>query len=144
MLIAEIALVLSLILNQTAQGFIEGWIWADKKRKVKNPYIVVLKDRGNGFLDYHAWRLVENVGQLSAVVSAFYVGDLMSLALAGVGGWLMANFFYERALNIVDFGEWFPQKPLYKLMGIEIPHKPWRDWVILALGIGIVSGLWFI
>ena len=54
-------------------------------------------------LDYHAWRLVENAGQLSAVVAAFYVGDLSSLASAAIGGWLMANFAYERALNIVDF-----------------------------------------
>ena len=134
---AQVALAASLVINQTAQGFIEGWIWADKEKKVENPYIVIHKGKGKGVLDYHAWRLVENAGQLSAVVASFYVGDVGSLVQSAIGGWLMANFFYERALNIVDFGELFPQKPPYKLMGIEIPHKPWRDWVVLALGIGV-------
>ena len=110
-----------------------------RKRKVENPYIVIHKGKGKGVLDYHAWRLIENVGQLSAVVAAFHVGDVASLASAGIGGWLMANFAYERALNIVDFGELFPQKPPYRLMGLEIPRKPWVDWVVLVLGTGVFA-----
>ena len=120
---AEIALAAALIVNQTAQGFIEGWIWADPEKKVNNEFIVIHKGKGNGVLDYHAWRLVENVGQLSAVVAAFHVGDVASLASAGIGGWLMANFFYERALNIVDFGELFPQKATVPIDGVGDTEK---------------------
>ena len=136
---AEIVLASSLVLNQTAQGFIEGWIWADPTERIENPYIVVNKGKGKGALDYHAWRLVENAGQLSAIGAAFFVNDAISLAQSATGGWLIANFCYERALNIVNTGQFFPQKSPYDLMGIKIPRKPWFDWIVLITGIGVMA-----
>ena len=37
------------MINQTAQGFIEGWIWADPEKKVNNEFMLYIKERAKAF-----------------------------------------------------------------------------------------------
>ena len=132
----ESLFVFSLMLNQFSEGATEGYTWDDSKQRRGNKLICGRKGKGDGILDYHAWRLLENAGIAGAVLMAPMVDGLLQHF---VGGWLVANFLYERSLNYVDFGILYPEKPPYHILGYEIPRKWWFDFIVLFAGMGVLS-----
>ena len=90
-------------------------------------------------MDYHGWRILENVGIWGAVITAFFLTvSIKQFLLLGVGSWLIGTFCYEAALNYVNKGTIY--KPVgYKwhILGYDIPW--WGGKRIYALpAVGLV------
>ena len=127
-----------------SEGCTEGYTFANSDRRKENKLICEHKGKGEGVLDYHAWRLGENIGTVGAVASAYMIAsEPLNFAMILTGSWLTGTWIYERALNYVFSNDLFPQKGPYSLMGLEIPRNQLVEGILTA-GIGtalIVGGL---
>jgi len=95
-------------------------------------------------LDYHAWRLGENIGMVGSIFSAFLFTSFCSLLLTFLGSWMIGYFVYERALNYVVTDNPFVTKGPWKMMGIELPRSNTFDWCVAGIGLGLVIYSMFI
>jgi len=127
-----------------SEGCTEGYTFANSDRRKENKLICEHKGKGEGVLDYHAWRLGENIGTVGAIASTYMVSsEPLNFATLLAGSWLTGTWIYERALNHVFSNNLFPQKPPYSLMGLEIPRNQLIEGILTA-GIGtvlIIGGL---
>ncbi len=89
-------------------------------------------------MDYHAWRLGENIGMVGSIFSAFLFTSFWSLSLTFLGSWMIGYFVYERALNYVVTDDPFVIKGPWKMMGIEIPRSNAFDWAVAGIGLGLI------
>jgi len=137
-MILSIIFCLLIILYWFAEGVTEGWTWSTKARQNKNK-LIHPNNKHNGVMDYHGWRILENVGIWGAVITAFFLTvSIKQFLLLGVGSWLIGTFCYEAALNYVNKGTIY--KPVgYKwhILGYDIPW--WGGKRIYALpAVGLV------
>ena len=137
-MILSILFCLLIILYWFAEGVTEGWTWSTKARQNKNK-LIHPNNKSNGLMDYHGWRLLENLGIWGTVIIAFFLDiPLKDFLLLGVGSWFIGTFCYEAALNYVNKGTIY--KPVgYKwhILGYDIPW--WGGKRIYALpAIGLV------
>ena len=127
-----------------SEGCTEGYTWANKARRSKNALIFGSvnkkgKPSGQGILDYHAWRLGENLGNVGCMLIAFILGingaSFYSLVLIWLGSWMVGYFVYERALNYVCSGSAFTTKGPWKMMHISIERSSKFDIAVCVLGL---------
>ena len=133
-MILEILFCLSIILYWTSEGVSEGFTWAKPARKKSNKLICHQFNRGEkGILDYHAWRIFENIGIWGTVVLAFFLDiTLKKFLLLGVGSWLIGTCLFEFALNYVNKNTiWKPADFKWHILGYDIPW--WGGKRVLAL-----------
>ena len=126
-----------------ATGAREGYTWASAQRRGDNRLIEGRRGDGHGALDYHGWRTVEQAGVLGAIVSTYFLGKAdtgkMKLARTILGSALVSYFVYERALNYVVTGEYFPKKGPYHEMGMKIPRSQWFDAAAGLTGVYLLT-----
>ena len=103
-MILEILFCLLIILYWFTEGVTEGYTWAKPKRRNENK-LIHPNNKHNGIMDYHGWRIFENVGIWGTVITTFFLDvPLKSFLLLGIGAWFIGTFCYEAALNSVDKG----------------------------------------
>ena len=147
-MVLELTFLWFMVVYWLSEGCTEGYTWASKSRRVKNSLIFGSmrngKPSGQGFLDYHAWRLGENIGTVGCILTAFTLGtigvSIYSLTLVWLGSWMVGYFVYERALNYVCLGDAFASKGPWKMMNISIPRSNVFDWGVCVLGL-VVFGI---
>ena len=131
-----------MVIYWLSEGCTEGYTWASKKERKENKLIFGSitngKRSGVGYLDYHAWRLGENIGMVGSIFSAFLFTSFWSLSLTFLGSWMIGYFVYERALNYVVTDDPFVIKGPWKMMGIEIPRSNAFDWAVAGIGLGLI------
>ena len=142
----EFSFLLFMVVYWFSEGCTEGYTWADVGERSRNRLIFGSIDNGKpsgeGILDYHSWRLGENIGTVGCIIVAFMMGkyldkSFIDLGLIWLGSWMVGYFVYERALNYVCLGEAFAAKGDYHLMNITIPRSNLFDWIICVLGLVI-------
>ena len=146
MIILGLLFVFFMLVYWLSEGCTEGYTWANKSRRTKNSLIfgVIKKGKpdGKGFLDYHAWRLGENIGNVGCMLTAYTLGvvgmNFIDIVLIWLGSWMMGYFIYERALNYVCLGDAFSTKAPWKMMGIELKRSNTFDWCVAAVGLGLI------
>ena len=141
-MIESLLFSITMVFYWLSEGCTEGYTWANKKRRKENKLIFgsITKGKkdGVGYLDYHAWRLGENIGMVGSIFSAFLFSNIWSLLLTFGGSWMLGYFIYERALNYVCLGEPFASKGPWKMMGIELPRSNTFDWCVAGIGLGLI------
>jgi hypothetical protein len=138
----ETVFIVSMWTYWFSEGCTEGYTFAKSDRRMENKLICAHKGKGNGVLDYHAWRLGENIGTVGAVASAYMISsEPASFAMVLAGSWLTGTWIYERSLNYVFSNELFPKKDPYYLMGLVIPRNQIVEGLLTAgLGIALLIG----
>lgn len=140
-MVAEIFITLSLVWYFLAEGATEGYTWASKKRRVENKLIRGGFDGtvANGILGYHGWRTFgENFGIVGTIVATAFAGATESSLMAGIAGWLIGLFFYQRALDYVYCGKFFNKnKSDYHIVGLTFARIEgnWLEYLKLLAGI---------
>jgi len=133
-MLLELLFCLSIVLYWFSEGVTEGWTWSTKKRKETNK-LIHPNNHSNGIMDYHGWRIFENLGIWATVILAFLLDSSFSKFFwLGLGAWFIGTFSYEAALNYVNKGTIY--KPVgYKwhIFGYDIPW--WGGKRIYALPI---------
>ena len=138
-MIGQILFTIAMVIYWLSEGCTEGYTWANKTRRKWNKLICGSIGKGaKGKLDYHAWRLGENIGMVGSIFSAFLFTSFWSLSLTFLGSWMIGYFVYERALNYVVTDDPFVIKGPWKMMGIEIPRSNAFDWAVAGIGLGLV------
>ena len=138
-MIESLLFTIAMVIYWLSEGCTEGYTWANKTRRKWNKLICGSIGKGaKGKLDYHAWRLGENIGMVGSIFSAFLFSNIWSLLLTFGGSWMLGYFIYERALNYVVSGDPFVKKNDYHLMGITIPRSNTFDCAVALVGIGLV------
>ena len=143
-MILEILFCLAIILYWTTEGVSEGFTWASKTRQKENKLICHQFGRGQaGVMDYHAWRILENIGIWGTVVLTFFLDiTLKKFLLLGVGSWLIGTCLYEFALNYVNTGRiWKPWNFKWHILGYDIPWWGGRKVLVLPT-VGILTILY--
>ena len=140
-MLLELLFCLSIILYWFSEGVTEGYTWAKPKRRKENK--LIRPNHGtNGIIDYHGWRIFENLGIWGTVLCSFFLNiSLKSFLLLGVGAWLIGTFLYEAALNHIYYGKiWKPVDYKWHIFGRDIP---WfggkKSLVLVGLGLLIIS-----
>jgi len=145
-MLIELCFLFFMVVYWLSEGCTEGYTWAKKARRSKNSLIFGSvnkkgKPNGQGILDYHAWRLGENIGTVGCILAGFTLGTIgvsfYSLALVWLGSWMVGYFVYERALNYVCLGDAFASKGPWKMMSISLPRSNAFDWGVCILGLVI-------
>jgi len=138
----ELAFVIFMLIYWLSEGCTEGYTWAKGDRRKQNKLIFGQITNGvhsgNGMLDYHAWRLGENIGMVGCIFSAYYIESLWSIGFTFIGSWMLGYFIYERALNYVCLGKSFTKKGTWKMMGIELPRSGLFDCIVAIIGTGLI------
>ena len=138
-MLGEILFTIAMVIYWLSEGCTEGYTWANAKQRKSNKLICGGIGTGSkGKLDYHAWRLGENIGMVGSIFSAFLFTSFWSLLLTFLGSWMIGYFVYERALNYICLGDPFSAKGPWKMMGIEIPRSNTFDWAVAGIGLGLV------
>ena len=138
-MLGEILFTIAMVIYWLSEGCTEGYTWANKTRRKWNKLICGSIGKGsNGKLDYHAWRLGENIGIVGCIFSVLLISSFWSLLITFLGSWMVGYFVYERALNYVVSGDPFVKKNAYHLMGITIPRSNTFDCIVALVGIGLV------
>tara|TARA_R100000750_G_C2279894_1_gene70783 strand:+ start:104 stop:544 length:441 start_codon:yes stop_codon:yes gene_type:complete len=137
-MILETLFVLAIISYWFAEGVTEGYTWAKPKRRNENK-LIHPNNKHNGLMDYHGWRLLENIGIWGAIaISYFLTISFKMAALLGVGAWFVGIFCYESALNHVDKGTlWKSKSYKWHILGYDIPWVTGKSTLVL-LGIGLL------
>ena len=144
-MIGQLLFTIAMVIYWLSEGCTEGYTWASKKERKENKLIFGSITNGQrsgvGYLDYHAWRLGENVGTVGCMLVAFTLGSVgvsfYSLVLIWLGSWMVGYFVYERALNYVCLGDAFASKGPWKMMSISLPRSNVFDWGVCVLGLVI-------
>ena len=141
-MILELLLPLFIILYWFTEGVTEGYTWAKPKRRKENK--LIRPNHGtNGIMDYHGWRIFENIGIWGTVVTAYFMTPCCSVPvksffLLGIGAWLIGTFCYEAALNHIYYGViWKPVDYRWHIFGKDIPWFGGKKSLILV-GVGLV------
>ena len=138
-MIGQILFTIAMVIYWLSEGCTEGYTWANKTRRKWNKLICGSIGKGaKGKLDYHAWRLGENIGIVGCIFSVLLIPSFWSLLLTFLGSWMVGYFVYERALNYICLGDPFSAKGPWKMMGIEIPRSNTFDWAVAGIGLGLV------
>jgi hypothetical protein len=140
-MIGQILFTIAMVIYWLSEGCTEGYTWADKTRRKWNKLICGRRssDKDSSFkLDYHAWRLGENIGIVGCIFSVLLIPSFWSLLLTFLGSWMLGYFVYERALNYVVSGNPFVKKNDYHLMGITIPRSNTFDCIVAIIGLVLV------
>ena len=141
-MIGQLLFTITMVTYWLSEGCTEGYTWAKSKRRKENKLIFGAIHKGKrdgvGYLDYHAWRLGENIGMVGSIFSAFLFTSFWSLSLTFLGSWMIGYFVYERALNYVVTDDPFVIKGPWKMMGIEIPRSNAFDWAVAGIGLGLI------
>ena len=130
---------LSVILYWISEGATEGYTWAGERRNTNK--LIGGSHRKDALMDYHAWRILENVGIWGAVVIAFFLETtFLRMFLLGAGGWFMGTCFYEMALNYVASGTIYKKSSFkWHILGMDIPWVTGRGiWALLAVGVTLL------
>ena len=137
-MILETLFVLAIVLYWFAEGVTEGYTWASSKHRNENK-LIHPNDKHNGIMDYHGWRLLENIGIWGAIAIAYFlIIPFKTAALLGVGAWLVGIFCYESALNYVDTGTpWKSKSYKWHILGYDIPWITGKSTLVL-LGLGLL------
>ena len=142
-MILELCFLFFMVVYWFSEGCTEGYTWANAKRRKSNSLIFGSvnkkgKPSGVGLLDYHGWRLGENIGMVGCILAGSTLGTIgvsfYSFALVWLGSWMIGYFVYERALNYICFDDAFKLKGDYHLMKITIPRSNKFDWAVCILG----------
>ena len=145
-MILELCFLFFMVVYWFSEGCTEGYTWANAKRRKSNSLIFGSvnkkgKPSGQGILDYHAWRLGENLGNVGCMLIAFILGingaSFYSLVLIWLGSWMVGYFVYERALNYVCSGSAFTTKGPWKMMHTSIERSSKFDIAVCVLGLVI-------
>ena len=102
-MIIELCFLFFMVVYWLSEGCTEGYTWAKKARRTKNALIFGSvnkkgKPSGQGILDYHAWRLGENIGMVGSIFSAFLFTSFWSLLLQCVNvrsSWVANYYFFN-------------------------------------------------
>ena len=141
-MLGQLLFTITMVIYWLSEGCTEGYTWANKTRRKENKLIFGAIHKGKrdgvGYLDYHAWRLGENIGMVGSIFSAFLFTSFWSLSLTFLGSWMIGYFVYERALNYVVTDDPFVIKGPWKMMGIEIPRSNTFDWAVAGIGLGLI------
>jgi len=141
-MLGQLLFTITMVTYWLSEGCTEGYTWAKSKRRKENKLIFGAIHKGKrdgvGYLDYHAWRLGENIGMVGSIFSAFLFTSFWSLSLTFLGSWMIGYFVYERALNYVVTDDPFVIKGPWKMMGIEIPRSNAFDWAVAGIGLGLI------
>jgi len=141
-MLGQLLFTITMVTYWLSEGCTEGYTWAKSKRRKENKLIFGAIHKGKrdgvGYLDYHAWRLGENIGMVGSIFSAFLFTSFWSLSLTFLGSWMLGYFVYERALNYVVTDDPFVIKGPWKMMGIEIPRSNVFDWAVAGIGLGLI------
>ena len=141
-MIESLLFTIAMVIYWLSEGCTEGYTWANKTKRKNNKLIFGAIHKGKrdgvGYLDYHAWRLGENIGMVGSIFSAFLFSNIWSLLLTFGGSWMLGYFIYERALNYVVSGDPFVKKGPWKMMGIELQRSNTFDYAVAVLGIGLI------
>ena len=71
-MLLELLFCLSIILYWFSEGVTEGYTWAKPKRRKENK--LIRPNHGtNGIIDYHGWRIFENLGIWGTVLCSFFL-----------------------------------------------------------------------
>ena len=143
-MIIELIFLFFMVVYWLSEGCTEGYTWANAEQRKLNKLIFGSvnkkgKPSGQGILDYHSWRLGENIGTVGCILAGFTLGTIgvsfYSLALVWLGSWMVGYFVYERALNYVCSGSAFTTKGPWKMMHISIERSSKFDWGVCILGL---------
>ena len=143
-MIIELIFLFFMVVYWLSEGCTEGYTWANAKRRKSNKLIFGSvnkkgKPSGQGILDYHAWRLGENIWTVGCMLAAFTLGSVgvsfYSLILIWLGSWMVGYFVYERALNYICSGSAFTTKGPWKMMHISIERSSKFDISVCVLGL---------
>ena len=138
-MLGEILFTIAMVIYWLSEGCTEGYTWANKTQRKSNKLICGGIGTGsNGKLDYHAWRLGENIGIVGCIFSVLLIPSFWSLLLTFGGSWMLGYFVYERALNYVCLGSPFANKGPWKMMGIELPRSNTFDCAVAIIGLSLV------
>ena len=137
-MILEILFPLFIIMYWFSEGVTEGYTWAKPKRRNENK-LIHPNNKHNGIMDYHGWRIFENLGILGTVIIAFFLDiTVKSFLLIGVGAWLIGSFLYESALNHIYYGKiWKPVDYKWHIFGKDIPWFGGKKSLVLV-GLGLI------
>ena len=138
--ILQILFPLFIIMYWFAEGVSEGWTWSSTLRKRTNK-LIHPNNWSNGIMDYHGWRILENLGIWGTVVTAFFLDiSIQSFFLLGIGAWFIGAFCYECSLNYVNKGTMYkPADYKWHILGYDIPW--WggkRIWILPTIGLVIL------
>ena len=136
--ILQIMFPLFIIMYWLAEGVSEGWTWSTTERKKINK-LIHPNNHSNGIMDYHGWRILENLGIWGTVVTAFFLDiSVQSFFLLGIGAWFIGAFCYECSLNYVNKGTMYkPVNYKWHILGYDIPWWGGKKIFILP-AIGLV------
>jgi|TARA_Y100000034_G_C6696573_1_gene306970 hypothetical protein len=135
----ELLFPLSIMLYWFAEGVSEGFTWAGNRRNTNK--LIGGTKRSDALLDYHAWRILENIGIWGAVVLAFLLEtSFMRMFLLGAGGWFIGTCLYEMALNYVFSGSIYKKSNFkWHILGMNIPWVTGKGiWALFALGTALL------
>ena len=135
--ILQIMFPLFIIMYWLAEGVSEGWTWSTTERKKINK-LIHPNNHSNGIMDYHGWRILENLGIWGTVVTAFFLDiPIKSFFALGIGAWFIGAFCYECSLNYVNKGTMYkPVDYKWHILGYDIPW--WggkRIWILPTIGL---------
>ena len=138
--ILQILFPLFIIMYWFAEGVSEGWTWSTTLRKRTNK-LIHPNNWSNGIMDYHGWRILENLGIWGTVVTAFFLDiSVQSFFLLGIGAWFIGAFCYECSLNYVNKGTIYkPVDYKWHILGYDIPW--WggkRIWILPTIGVVVL------
>ena len=136
----DIVFIISMWLYWFSEGCTEGYTFAKPKRRKENKLICGRVGEGVAKVDYHTWRLGENLGTIGVLVGAYFsTAAVLNFGLFLVGSWLTGIWIYERALNYVFCGEvWDANKTEYHLLGWVIKRSKFKENLLYG---GIGGGL---
>ena len=140
-MILEILFCLLIVLYWFTEGVTEGYTWAKPKRRNENK-LIHPNNKHNGIMDYHGWRIFENLGIWGTVITAYFMTPccgvpMKSFFLLGIGAWLIGTFCYEAALNYIYYGKiWKPVDYRWHIFGKDIPWFGGKKSLILV-GVGL-------
>jgi len=125
----ELTFIVCIILYWFAEGVTEGYTWNRHDD-------LWLLDK----LDYHAWRIVENVGIWGAVIISMFLDFSFGLFWTGVGAWLIGASIYEMTLNYIVFGTIYKPKDFkWHILGYNIKWITGKVvWVLFWVGVTIL------
>jgi len=138
-MILMISFILAVILYWLAEGVTEGYTWAGQKQRLFNK-LIHPNAAHNGLMDYHAWRILENVGIWGAVMLAMLIGP--SAFWPGIGAWFIGLFLYEASLNYVCSLTMYKETGWkWHILGYNIPWFTGKKiWAFVVIGITILIG----
>jgi len=133
-----------LLIYLIAEGVTEGYTWARHTDRAYDNYLVRggfnTMPNANGILDYHAWRMLECLGILGAIVSMLFLAySFRILAIkALIGIWIFGNAIYEFCLSYIVFGKLIVQRPDFAFMWLSIPRYKYEDIIKIIVGLTII------